>query len=225
MSWKDKLEQTLSASLTVAAVVMAAAVIYREFKPTPSEAAASSARSDFREHWEEILSHARASDDSSAAVRLVEFVDLECAACREFHNITLPLLRKRFGADLSIAYVHLPLRANRFAKLAAKGAECAARQNRFGEYVETTFKYQDSLGLRPWAWYAHEAGVVDSMGFASCIEEPGLPELVDSGRALANRLEISATPTVMVNGWRIANRKDEEIIQAIGAILGGKAPY
>lgn len=227
MSDRDRLDRILSLSLTAAAVAMAAAVVSREFKAEAADrdTAVSTQRVDFREHWTEILRHSRPAGDTVAPVRLVEFVDLECAACREFHRSTLPPLRERFGRDLALAYVHLPLRAHRFAKLAAKGAECAALQNRFGEYVDATFRFQDSLGLRPWAWYAREAGVTDIAHFESCFAKPALPMLIDSGSAIARRLGIRATPTLLVNGWRVTDRSDEEMTRVITALLGNRRPY
>jgi protein-disulfide isomerase len=50
--------------------------------------------------------------------------------------------------------------------------------------------------------------------------------LVDAGLALAKRLELNATPTIVVNGWMFDSPPlEEELTKAAESILAGKDPY
>lgn len=226
-SQQGRLERALSIGLTGAAVVMAAAVVYREFAPAEGRETGSivTARPVFSGDWQDILRNARFLGDTVAPVTLIEFADLECPGCRQFHEEILPTLRKRFGAQLRTSFVHLPLRMHRFAKPAARAAECAAEQGRFSEFVEQTFLKQDSLGLKMWSSLAKEAGVRDTIVFAKCLARSQPTALVDSGLAVAKRLGINATPTVIVNGWRIQSPSDEVLTRVITELIAGRNPF
>jgi protein-disulfide isomerase len=70
--------------------------------------------------------------------------------------------------------------------------------------VDVIFAKQDSFGLKSWKSYAIEAGVSDTATFSRCTEAVESPELVSRGSALATDMGLLATPTVIVNGWRLA---------------------
>ena len=205
---------------------MAAVVVYREVVPRPIQASGASPSSgpQYYPDWQGLLHVARPIGDAVGPVHLIEFGDLECPACRQFHAEVLPKLKRRFGSKVNVSFVHYPLSIHRFARPAARAAECAASQARFGPFVEVVFANQDSLGLKSWTSMARDAGLGDSTTFARCLATIDAAR-VDSGVAVARRLGLNGTPTVIVNGWRVPNPSSEELPRAIEDLLSGRDPY
>jgi protein-disulfide isomerase len=210
--------------MTVAALVLAAAVAHREFTQQRVDQSQSLVRPVYHRDWKAYLAAARALGDTGVPVELIEFGDLECPACRQFHATVLPEIHRAFRDRLSIRFVHLPLRIHRFARPAALAAECAAEQGRFSAFIEKAYQKQDSIGLAPWSSLAAQAGVANLKAFESC-RTVTQSSLVDSGMALAKRLDVHSTPTILVNGWLVPSPTREELNRVISAVLEGQSPY
>lgn len=198
----SQFERFATGLLVVAALAVAVAVVHREFGPSGSTAPTlRSSSKEFVRGWEDLL-----DDSASIALRagdviVVQFSDLECPFCRRFH-LALRSAVTETGVRVRNVFVHYPLPQHRFAIPSAKAAECAREQGRFEEFVDAIFLKQDSLGLRPWTAYAHDAGVGDSIEFNACIARPGQPTNIELGRKSGDQLRVSGTPTVLINGWR-----------------------
>ncbi len=137
---------------------------------------------------------------SSAGVRVVIFGDFECPASKQFEDRVLrPALANRPG-DMQVVFRHWPLSYHRFAMPAAVAAECAATVGRFPEMYHALYRYQDSLGLKPFAEVAAEAGVVDIDAFEACRrEQDGLPA-IERDRLMAEALNLGGTPAILIDG-------------------------
>lgn len=229
MSAQSGFERLLSVTLTIAAVTMAVAVAARELRPgstTRNVSLAESRQPELTPNWMSILPSARLVEgDTNAPVTLVEFADLECPACRQFNEVTLPAVRRAFGGKVKVSFVHLPLRIHRFANAAAQASECAATQGRFPAFVALAFAKQDSFGLKSWASFAREAGVRDSAAFHRCVSQDAKAAYVDSGVVIADRLGIHATPTIMLNGWLFPlPPSSAELNRVITELIAGRQP-
>jgi protein-disulfide isomerase len=224
----NKLDRLASGLLTVAAVAVAVVVVRRELLGAPRLGRTSEInRTDatYFGEWDSFLQHGILVGDSAAPIKIVEFVDFECPACRRFHETVLRATTEEFGAKVSVVFLHFPLSNHRFASIAAQAAECSQSQDRFSDFVNAVFKYQDSLGLKSWGAIALEAGIRDSVGFGACVLAFRRPR-IDSGAALARRLGLKGTPSIFVNGWRFDNPPSvEELRQTIRALLAGKKPF
>lgn len=223
---KQKIDSFLSGVLTVAAVAMAVVVVRREFA-TPAPPGAAIAREPiFHDNWQEFLKLGVHGGNQSAPVRIIEFSDLECPFCRQFHTGALAQIKDEFNEKLSWTFIHLPLSIHRFAKPAAAAAECAAAAGRFWEFVDQVFNAQDSLGLKSWEAYAGEAGIADLPEFTRCRESTPAPARVAGGRDLADSLGIHGTPTVIVNGWQLPQPPSEqELTRIVTELLAGRSPF
>ena len=126
---------------------------------------------------------------------------------------------------MSTSFVHFPLDFHRFARPAARAAECAAAQDRFDEFADALFEKQDSLGLKPWGAYANAARVPDVLAFDRCVADTVTVARIENGRALGKQLDVQGTPTVLVNGWRLPMPPDSaELSSIISEVLAGKRP-
>lgn len=215
------LERTTTLALTGAAVVVAAVAVHREFsasRPTTSRPAASV---EYLSDWQDILPAGRAVGNPGAPIKVIEFMDLECPFCRLSYASVRTVLEKQ--PDVAWVFVHMPLAMHRFARPAARAAECAARAGRFGEMVNAIYDRQDSLGLKPWRAYASDAGITDTAAFSRCVAETTGLQKVEDGVAVGRRIGITGTPTVLVNGWRFGQPPtDAELQRAIDDVRAGR---
>jgi protein-disulfide isomerase len=173
--------------------------------------------------WRTLIPSGTRIGSADAPVTIVEFADLECPFCKRFHESSLAAVQKQFGSKVSLVYVHFPITSHRFARPAARAAECASMQGVFGGFISAIYRKQDSLGLKSWTSYAVDAGVRDTAAFVVCARATGTLTLIDSGLAAGTRLHVEATPTVLVNGWRFATPpSDTTLTRVVGALLNGR---
>lgn len=221
ISW----ETLLTATLVICAVITTGLVIYRGlFAPAARPASSGPQKPVFVENWKSHLDKGVRVGPPDAAVRLIEFADFECPFCASFH-MELKALRGRYPTQVALSYVHYPLPGHRFAEPAARAAECAGEQGRFEAMQDDLYEQQKEFGLKPWTEFAAAAGVADLAAFESCIKskEP-LRRIVD-GKQLAEQLDVKGTPTLVVNGWRLAKPPSaKELDGMVKAILAGRSP-
>lgn len=218
-------DRTISAVLVICALITTSVVVYRQFFP-PAPAPDSSAQQKpvFIEKWRDQLQAGVILGPPSAKVHLVEFADFECPFCGTFHT-TLKALRAKYPDHVAVHYVHFPLSGHRFAEPAARAAECAGAQGRFEAMHDLLFDGQRELGLKPWGEFAAAAGVADSTGFESCMQNKAPMPRIVAGQELAQQLEVRGTPTLIVNGWKLARPPTErELERMITAVLAGRDP-
>ena len=221
----ERIERVLSVFLSVAALVLIALIIRREFGT--EEAPIAQERSStpvFIPAWEGLLSHGTSDNNYQAPVRILEFADFECNACRRYQPI-LESIQDRFGAKVGMVFLHFPLQYHRFSRLSARAAECAKSEGKFWEMAGNLYRYQDSLGLKAWQSIASESGVRDTAAFADCVVRTDPLPIVDSGLAVGARIKLTGTPTIIVNGWRFSSPPTEEVLaRTVSDLLAGKKP-
>lgn len=218
-------ERGLTVTLCLSAVTLAGSIAWREFgdPPQPSMISGRSPKAEYTPGWEEALSVGIRVGAAGARITIVEFSDLECAACARFQGVIEEVLEK-YPKDVLFVFVHMPLQGHRFARQAARVADCAEESGRFMPMVSALFNKQDSLGLKSWGSFALEAGIADSARIATCAWDTSPIARIEAGVVLAKKLEVTATPTVLVNGWRFVGPSKDELNRAIDAALSGKTP-
>ena len=160
----------------------------------------------------------------NAKITLIEFADFECPFCENFHK-ALRTVQKRYPNTVALTYIHLPIRGHRFAIPAARAAECAEEQGQFEPMYDQLYDGQESFGLKPWDDYALAAGVADLNGFDACVKRTDLIARVEEGKALAAKLDVQGTPTIIINGWKLGRPpSEEELDDMVKKVLAGKSP-
>ncbi len=153
-------------------------------------------------NWHAWSGRGNVTGPPDSPLRIVEFVDGQCPYCARFQRI-VDSLRAGEQASVSVEFMHLPIASHAYAADGARALECAAKQERFDSLVHQLFARQDSLGRIPWMSFAVAAGVKDTVAFVQCLRDAPAVR-IEQHRALADSLEVKATPTVFVNGWRYA---------------------
>lgn len=223
---KSTTDLVFSICLTLAAVCVATAVVHKEFFAKAS-ADASAVPVDspvLIPEWQAISAGGIHFGPTEPSVVVTVFSDFECPFCRAFHQ-TLQSVREQQPGLVEVSFVHYPLSYHRFARPAAKAAECAAIQGHFESFADVVFGRQDSLGLVSWTHLARLAGVKSLDEFDSCVAGATTFARIDSGVATGKRLRLQGTPTVLINGWRLPGAPDSAELQAmIEAVSRGDAP-
>ncbi len=215
------MERLQSALLTAAALVMAVALVHREFYSTTVGRERSAPTT--AANWREIIPAGRPIGDTSARVKIIEFADLQCPFCKYFNGVVRSVVAK-YPKDVELVFVHDPLPMHPFAAQAARAAECAASQGRFSEMVNALYDAQSLLGSQPWSSFAMTAGVPDVSRFADCVRDTIPLSVIDRGVQMAKHFNVVGTPTVFVNDRRFAGApSDTELGRAVESILDTRA--
>lgn len=178
--------------------------------------------------------HVKGSEN--AVVTLIEYADFECPACANIAPV-ISAAEQQFGDDFRVVFRHFPLtNIHPNANAAHRAAEAAANQGRF-------FEMHDLLYERQQSWAAATSGLSTTQAiglFESYAEELELDmeqyradvngnavfEVITANQESGNQLNISATPTLLLNGEVIDTPADAssffDTIQAeIDSINGG----
>jgi protein-disulfide isomerase len=218
---KQRVEAFITIALVLSAVVIAGVNVQRALARPKTTGLAAPAPTYYKE-WKELIAAGIRIGDSTARIQMIEFADFECPFCRKFHDRYLSL-KKIHGNSLSLVFIHYPLEGHRFARLAARVAECAAAQNRFAEMHDVLLRKQDSMGIKPWSAYAAEAGIRDTASLNRCAADTVTIARVETGLALAKKLALSGTPTTFINGWQFFGVPDS-LANEVSLIAAGRAP-
>jgi protein-disulfide isomerase len=195
-------DSVVSAILVTCAVGMTGFVAYREVKGPPTAAPAQAITEV--EDWARFADGGHRIGPSSSPVTITVFSDYQCPWCKRLDE-TLVTLRAKYPREVAVVYRHFPLDAiHPVAREAALVAECAATQGRFEQVHAALFQHAELLLDRPWASLASDAGVPDTAALRNCIERQDGNVRVRTDVALGDELEVQATPTVLVNQFRIA---------------------
>ncbi|HMS03513.1 MAG TPA: thioredoxin domain-containing protein [Gemmatimonadaceae bacterium] len=171
--------------------------------------------------WEAAWAAARHRGASDASVRILQFSDLECPACRrlaqELHSAGLDTIE-----DVAIGFLHYPLAQHRFAMRAALVSECAAARGSFWAAYDSLLARQDDFGLLRWSRILGDT--VDEQGLDECVSSAKGSRLIESHRSLGRRIGIPGTPAVMINGLLLAAPPTAVTLDSIVAAARGTQP-
>ena len=156
----------------------------------------------------------------SAKVKVVEFSDLQCPACKVASTYHKRLLNE-FGNDISFEFKHFPLSFHKFAFNAAEASECANDQGKFYEFVEIAFENQQNLAKSDLKDYAKTLSL-DTEKFDACLESDSKRSIVESYMREGYALNIPGTPTFFVNDKMVTTINYDEIAGKIREELAAK---
>ena len=145
---------------------------------------------------------------SDAGLTIHEFVDFRCPQCAQARTV-LSRLQYANPDDVRIVFRHYPLdqqcnpamkgQVHPGACTAALAAECAGEQGKFWEYADLLFTHQAKFKREDFEEHARTTGL-DFEPFSTCLDERRHESLVQNDIQEARRIEIKATPTLVING-------------------------
>jgi protein-disulfide isomerase len=151
---------------------------------------------------------------ADAAVTVVEFSDFQCPFCLRVVP-TLKDLRAKYGDRIRLVWKDFPLtQIHPQAFVAAQAGNCAREQGKFWEYHDKLFANQSSLQPDSLKKYAADTGL-DTTKFNQCLDGSKYEARVQDALSAGNRLGISSTPTVFVNGRMINGAQPIEVFESV----------
>jgi protein-disulfide isomerase len=146
--------------------------------------------------------------DAQAPVTVVEYSDFECPVCKSLHDVLRGML-PNYPGKLRIVFKDFPIeQLHPWARTAAIAGRCAYQQDptSFWKLYDFIYDNQEIISAAN-AWtkmtdYAVQSGLnLDT--FKSCMAAPEPGQAVTASQANGQKLEVSSTPTVFVNGRRM----------------------
>lgn len=144
----------------------------------------------------ENLRHVRGEGD----ITFIEFSDLECPFCKQFHP-TVNQVREKYDGKVRVAFKHFPLGSlHPKAQREAEATECASDQGKFWEYVDTLFERTPSNnGLADEELFTIADDLdLDRDEFDKCLEDGKYTDLVQADYAEAVSLGGQGTPYSLI---------------------------
>lgn len=156
----------------------------------------------------------------NATVTVVEFTDFQCPSCALQHPI-LERLIAEYGTQVKFVLRDFPLRQHENAVKAAEAAEAAREQGKFWEYVTLLFRNQSALQVDKLKAYATELKL-DRTKFDAALDGGKFRDKVQRDTLDGQKVGVNGTPTLFINGRRIADRSYEGMKAVLDASLKGR---
>jgi len=142
-----------------------------------------------------------------ATITIVEFGDLECPACKAAQPNITKLLEEEPKARL--VFQNYPLeQIHKWALTGAKYLDCLGQQNNQAvwKFIATVYDHQSEVNPQNvdqmLKGYVKDSGG-DPDAVAACVAKPETEKRVRESMALAEKLDVTSTPTFFINGRRI----------------------
>jgi protein-disulfide isomerase len=145
---------------------------------------------------------------ADAAVTIVEFSDMQCPHCKAAQPVLEKLLTEE--PKVKLIYQNFPLPMHDWAAKGAAYSECVGGRSKegFWKFVQSVYDAQSDITAssadEKLTALADQAGVKGSE-IAACAAEDVTVGRVQGSYALGQSLEVNSTPTLFINGRRIAD--------------------
>ena len=194
-------------AIIVAGVIIAGAVMYSS-GATPQagsgQAAAvragGGAQNGVIENIKPVTEDDHIRGDFNAAVKIVEFSDLQCPFCQRFHA-TMKQVMENYEGEVAWIYRHFPLESiHARARGEAEGSECAAElggNDAFWKFVDALFEAEPNVSLADLPQIAESIGL-DRAAFKTCVDDRRYKDAVQADLEDATNSGGTGTPYSIV---------------------------
>jgi protein-disulfide isomerase len=159
--------------------------------------------------------------NQTASVTVVEFTDYQCPSCAAAHPV-LDRLIAEMGDRVRFVVRDFPLAQHKDAFKAAEAAEAAREQGKYWDYVAVLYRNQSALGADKLKQYAGVLGL-DRAKFDAALDSGKFAEQVRRDILDGQKVGVSGTPTLFVNGRRVKDASYETVKAAIESALKQQA--
>jgi protein-disulfide isomerase len=159
--------------------------------------------------------------NASSKVTVVEFADYQCPHCRQAAE-TMKKIFPRFKDKIQFVFMDFPINPSGVSRAVAEGAFCANEQKKFWEYHDLAFSKQNTLNKDSPIALAKELKL-DEKAFDGCMKSGKASAAVEASKAEAERIGVSGTPAIYVNGRRqLVAHTEEEMTKMIEKAVSQK---
>lgn len=152
---------------------------------------------------------------SEASVVIVAFEDFYCVHCQNVFPEVKKILNK-YGDNIYFVYRQFPLSGDPGAAVASL---CADEQGLFWPYHDLLYQAQGNLETEAFKSLAADLGLKQAQ-FNTCLETEKYQAKIQADVAVGEAYGANATPTLFINGFKIAGEfKAEQITPIIDYLL------
>ncbi len=151
-----------------------------------------------------------AKGKEGAKVTLVEFADFQCPHCKQASE-SLKKVTDKFKDKVRYVFLDFPINPSGISKAVAEGSHCAAEQGKYWEYHYKAFDGQSTLDKETPLKLAKELKL-DEAKFKACFDGTKGKAIVEKGRMEGERIGVSGTPYLLINGRRYMGAHTYEAI-------------
>lgn len=163
-----------------------------------------------------------------AKVKIVEFADYQCPACKAASPILKRIMDEYSdNPDVALVFKNFPLDSiHPNARIGAEAAEAAGEQGKYWEMYEILYNNQEQWSVNPspldlLVSYAQQIGIENIDQFRESVQIRKYNEIISADVSDGQSLGVNSTPTIYVNGNKLDNYQYETIKNAIIAELIG----
>jgi protein-disulfide isomerase len=148
---------------------------------------------------------------AGAPVVIVLFTDYQCPYCRTFARTIRDNLLTNYPKEVRLYLKEFPLeQIHPWAKPAAIAGRCVYQQSpaAYWQFHDWIFEQQEQItpqNLRAQVLEFAESRQLELLGLGRCLDGNETLGEIESSTALARSLKVEATPTMFINGRRIAS--------------------
>ena len=150
---------------------------------------------------------------ADSKVQIVEFSDFQCPFCSQAANV-VHQIKEKYGNKVRFTFRQFPLPMHPQAKEAAEAALAAGTQGKFWEYHDRLFKNPKALDRASLEEHAKETGL-NVAAFKKSLDEHKFAPVVEADMKLGEKVQVNGTPSMFVNGQRVANPTNFEAVSAL----------
>lgn len=152
-----------------------------------------------------------------ANVTIVEFADYQCPHCKAADESMKTILKAHEG-KVKWIFLDFPINSSGISLVVAHGAFCAEEQERYWEYHDRAYAMQSELTVDSPLTIARQLKL-DESKFQACLASSRPKDKVAQDKAEAERLGLSGTPAIFVNGRRVRSYEEKALTKAIQEAL------
>ena len=159
----------------------------------------------------------------SKSIKIVEYSDFQCPACKFGAIEVIPELKKRYGEQITFYYKHLPLSFHKWADDAAYYTACI--NNTFGSkkfWVAHDLIFNSQDKIKEESFKEDIARIFNSSNlefpYKGCLDsynDSKYVSIVNSDLDESKILGINSTPTFIINGYIVPGTDFSKIVEAI----------
>jgi protein-disulfide isomerase len=155
-------------------------------------------------------------DPISLPIRVEEYSDFQCPACKYYAEGATALRSEEYEGKVDFVFKHFPLTSiHDRAYPAAVAAEAAREQGKFYEYHDVLFENQPRFNDEDLLKYAQDLGLDISEFEEDFRNNPDVMARVDKDIQEAQDLGLNSTPSFLVNGRKISVRNIDDLKNTI----------
>lgn len=115
---------------------------------------------------------------------------------------------------IKLVFKHFPIDSHGGSEYIARAAVAADKQGKFWPFHDFLFLNYNKLDRLEIFRLADKAGL-DIVKFQKDINDPAVKDIVARDILIGEKLDVSSTPTVFINGRRLVNRSFEGFVKRI----------